>query len=130
MRANQIDWTQRVSAGIEPKLEMFAKRRLKWAKPLDLQFDGMPAERAAPFVAIEAFCLPTGQPEPAPQFLMSLVNWLTIAVMLWRYVPAWQGEYGDGTESPICQVDSSDPQGKSAKKVLRVAEAQGAGAAC
>lgn len=28
---------------IEPKLEMFAKRRLKWAKPLDLpQFDGMP----------------------------------------------------------------------------------------
>jgi hypothetical protein len=27
----------------EPKLEMFAKRRLKWAKPLDLpQFDGMP----------------------------------------------------------------------------------------
>lgn len=28
---------------IEPKLEMFARRRLKWAKPLDLpQFDGMP----------------------------------------------------------------------------------------
>lgn len=28
---------------IEPKLEMFAKRRLPWAKPLDLpQFDGMP----------------------------------------------------------------------------------------
>jgi hypothetical protein len=29
---------------IEPKLEMFTKRRLKWAKPLDLpQFDGMPS---------------------------------------------------------------------------------------
>lgn len=28
---------------IEPKLEMFVKRRLAWAKPLDLpQFDGMP----------------------------------------------------------------------------------------
>ena len=28
---------------IEPKLEMFTKRRLKWAKPLDLpQFDSMP----------------------------------------------------------------------------------------
>ena len=28
---------------IEPKIEMFTKRRLKWAKPLDLpQFDGMP----------------------------------------------------------------------------------------
>jgi len=31
-------------AGIEPKLEMFVKRRLPWAKPLDLpQFDGMPS---------------------------------------------------------------------------------------
>jgi hypothetical protein len=30
--------------GIEPKLEMFVKRRLPWAKPLDLpQFDGMPS---------------------------------------------------------------------------------------
>jgi hypothetical protein len=29
---------------IEPKLEMFTKRRLKWAKPLDLpQFDSMPS---------------------------------------------------------------------------------------
>jgi len=29
---------------IEPKLEMFTKRRLKWAKPLKLpQFDGMPS---------------------------------------------------------------------------------------
>jgi hypothetical protein len=28
---------------IAPRLEMFTKRRLKWAKPLDLpQFDGMP----------------------------------------------------------------------------------------
>ena len=28
---------------IAPKLEMFTKRRLKWAKPLDLpQFDSMP----------------------------------------------------------------------------------------
>jgi hypothetical protein len=28
---------------IDPKLEMFVKRRLKWAAPLDLpQFDGMP----------------------------------------------------------------------------------------
>ena len=28
---------------IEPKLEMFCKRRLRWMKPLDLpQFDGMP----------------------------------------------------------------------------------------
>jgi hypothetical protein len=28
---------------IEPKLEMFTKRRLHWNKPLDLpQFDGMP----------------------------------------------------------------------------------------
>ena len=28
---------------IEPKLEMFTKRRLKWAKPLDVpQFDSMP----------------------------------------------------------------------------------------
>ncbi len=28
---------------IEPKLEMFTRRRLKWAKPLDLpQFDSMP----------------------------------------------------------------------------------------
>jgi hypothetical protein len=28
---------------IEPKIEMFTKRRLKWAKPLDLpQFEGMP----------------------------------------------------------------------------------------
>jgi hypothetical protein len=28
---------------IEPKLEMFTKRRLKWAKPLDLpQFDSTP----------------------------------------------------------------------------------------
>ena len=30
--------------GIEPKLEMFVKRRLPWAKPLDLpQFEGMPS---------------------------------------------------------------------------------------
>jgi hypothetical protein len=29
---------------IEPKLEMFTRRRLKWAKPLDLpQFDSMPS---------------------------------------------------------------------------------------
>jgi len=29
---------------IEPKLEMFTKRRLKWAKPLDLpQFSSMPS---------------------------------------------------------------------------------------
>jgi hypothetical protein len=29
--------------GIEPKLEMFTKRRLKWAKPLDVpQFPSMP----------------------------------------------------------------------------------------
>ena len=29
---------------IQPKLEMFTKRRLKWAKPLDLsQFDSMPS---------------------------------------------------------------------------------------
>ncbi len=29
---------------IQPKLEMFPKRRLKWAKPLDLsRFDGMPS---------------------------------------------------------------------------------------
>jgi len=29
---------------IEPRLEMFTKRRLKWAKPLDLpQFDSMPS---------------------------------------------------------------------------------------
>lgn len=29
---------------IAPKLEMFTRRRLKWAKPLDLpQFDGMPS---------------------------------------------------------------------------------------
>jgi hypothetical protein len=28
---------------IERKLEMFTKRRLRWARPLDLpQFDGMP----------------------------------------------------------------------------------------
>jgi hypothetical protein len=28
---------------IEPKLEMFTKRRLKWVAPLDLpQFEGMP----------------------------------------------------------------------------------------
>jgi len=28
---------------IEPKLEMFTKRRLEWAKPLDLpQFENMP----------------------------------------------------------------------------------------
>jgi len=28
---------------IEPKLEMFARRRLKWVQPLDMpQFDGMP----------------------------------------------------------------------------------------
>ncbi|PRH86576.1 aldehyde-activating protein [Labrys okinawensis] len=31
-------------AGIEPKLEMFVKRRLPWAKPLDVpQFQGMPS---------------------------------------------------------------------------------------
>ncbi len=29
---------------IAPKLEMFTKRRLHWAEPLDLpQFDGMPS---------------------------------------------------------------------------------------
>ncbi len=29
---------------IQPKLEMFTKRRLKWVKPLDVpQFDGMPS---------------------------------------------------------------------------------------
>jgi hypothetical protein len=31
-------------AGIEPMREMFARRRLKWAKPLDLpQFENMPS---------------------------------------------------------------------------------------
>ena len=31
-------------SGIEPKLEMFTKRRLPWAKPLDLpQFEAMPS---------------------------------------------------------------------------------------
>jgi hypothetical protein len=30
--------------GIEPMLEMFTKRRLEWAKPLDLpQFESMPS---------------------------------------------------------------------------------------
>ena len=30
--------------GIEPVLEMFTKRRLKWEKPLDLpQFENMPS---------------------------------------------------------------------------------------
>jgi hypothetical protein len=30
--------------GIEPVLEMFTKRRLKWAKPLDLpRFENMPS---------------------------------------------------------------------------------------
>jgi hypothetical protein len=30
--------------GIEPVLEMFTRRRLKWAKPLDLpQFENMPS---------------------------------------------------------------------------------------
>ena len=30
--------------GIAPALEMFTKRRLKWAKPLDLpQFENMPS---------------------------------------------------------------------------------------
>jgi hypothetical protein len=69
------------------------------------------------------------RPEPVPQFLTSLVIWLTIAAIARLYVPCVAGEHGDGTESPIYQVDSSGPQRKFAKKVFGAAEAQGAGPA-